>query len=122
MDNCTFKICIKCNEVKADTDFPYFSTKGAGRKNSCKICNSKLVKVRNELKKDNFKPKCNTCIICQRTDRKLVLDHNHETNEFRGWLCDGCNSALGKFDDDIQKLQRAIAYLKGENKHQDEQE
>ena len=43
----------------------------------------------------------------------LVIDHDHETGKFRGWLCRRCNIALGKFNDDIPTLKNAIKYLKG---------
>ena len=51
------------------------------------------------------------CEICRirPADR---YDHNHETNEFRGWLCNGCNSGLGQFGDNPEVLKRAYFYLK----------
>jgi len=112
MENCILtKKCTKCGSVKPLECFPYFSTKETGRKNSCKECNNKLAKVRNKLRKDNPKPDDNICLICKRDDKKLVLDHDHETDKFRGWLCNDCNSALGKFDDSIVMLINAINYL-----------
>jgi hypothetical protein len=42
----------------------------------------------------------------------LCLDHNHETGKFRGWLCDNCNTGIGKLGDTVEGLERAIAYLK----------
>jgi hypothetical protein len=41
----------------------------------------------------------------------VVLDHDRVTGKFRGWLCQECNSGLGKLGDDIAGLRRAIAYL-----------
>lgn len=105
------KVCTKCGEIKVIEDFPHFSTKGAGRKNSCKKCNAKLAKVRNKLRKVNPKPEDNKCVICNRTSRKLVLDHDHNTDKFRGWICNDCNSALGRFDDSINVLVNALNYL-----------
>ena len=43
--------------------------------------------------------------------RGLVVDHNHVTGEFRGWLCNACNTALGMFRDDARLLRAAIKYL-----------
>jgi hypothetical protein len=40
-----------------------------------------------------------------------VLDHNHTNNSFRGWLCDRCNTGLGKFDDNIDGIINALEYL-----------
>jgi hypothetical protein len=39
------------------------------------------------------------------------MDHDHETNTFRGWICGRCNIALGHVLDDIDTLRRAITYL-----------
>jgi len=45
---------------------------------------------------------------------RMVVDHCHKTNTVRGILCDLCNTAIGKFHDDISKLESAIRYLKNE--------
>ena len=37
------------------------------------------------------------CLICDR-ERKLVVDHEHETGRVRGLLCITCNSQLGFFE------------------------
>ena len=50
------------------------------------------------------------CWICG-CDKKLVIDHDHNTNIVRGRLCSVCNSAIGYFKDDIKLLRRAIKYL-----------
>ena len=44
----------------------------------------------------------------------LHLDHDHDTGEFRGWLCMGCNMSIGQLGDNLEGLQRAIEYLKRE--------
>lgn len=41
----------------------------------------------------------------------LVLDHDHATNRFRGFLCRGCNTALGGFCDDPASLRAAADYI-----------
>lgn len=53
----------------------------------------------------------NSCGICGRHDseRKLVLDHCHETEKVRGWLCRACNAALGMIGEN--NLGNAISYL-----------
>ena len=45
---------------------------------------------------------------------RMVVDHCHKTNTVRGILCDLCNTAIGKFHDDVLKLESAIRYLKNE--------
>ena len=42
---------------------------------------------------------------------ELHIDHCHKTDTFRGFLCDGCNTALGKFKDDSAVVQHALTYL-----------
>ena len=51
------------------------------------------------------------CPICNKPMKKPCRDHNHETNTYRGVICDRCNLMLGKADDRIDILQNAIAYL-----------
>ena len=43
--------------------------------------------------------------------KELAVDHDHKTNEVRGLLCMNCNQALGRFQDSMENLHRAIAYL-----------
>src|SRR5438552_17169316 len=49
------------------------------------------------------------CAICGR--KAEVLDHCHQRMEHRGRLCHRCNTALGLFQDDVQRLTNAIWYL-----------
>jgi len=57
------------------------------------------------------------CAICGRRPgkRRLAVDHDHQTGEVRGLLCAsgdyGCNKGLGYFDDNVEVLRRAVAYL-----------
>ncbi len=54
------------------------------------------------------------CAICkehQTSVGTLCVDHCHETDIIRGLLCNTCNSALGKFKDNIEILHNAINYL-----------
>ena len=50
------------------------------------------------------------CEVCGSSDR-LVIDHNHATGEFRGVLCNGCNSALGLARDSADTLRKLADYL-----------
>lgn len=52
------------------------------------------------------------CPICLKV-KKLVWDHDHQTGEFRGWICRQCNIALGLIGDDYSAVRRLMAYLQG---------
>lgn len=59
--------------------------------------------------------RCKICNIHQSEigeNKRLVIDHCHETNKIRGLLCPTCNLGLGHFRDSIDTLQSAINYLK----------
>jgi hypothetical protein len=63
----------------------------------CKICAKHLtVRVRNYPRKGN--------VAC--------VDHNHETDEIRGILCNHCNRGLGLFGDNAETLITAAEYLR----------
>lgn len=54
------------------------------------------------------------CAICGQVPdlRRLDVDHNHISGEVRGLLCNQCNQAIGLFQDNVELLSSAIAYLK----------
>lgn len=67
-----------------------------------------------ERRKPNLEPF--TCPICRKTTipgltSKVVLDHDHRTGRVRGWICDSCNTGIGRFKDDVELLKSAIEYL-----------
>lgn len=49
------------------------------------------------------------CEICG--DPAMCWDHDHRTGLFRGWLCHGCNVAIGFMRDNVSRLRRAVEYL-----------
>lgn len=53
------------------------------------------------------------CAICTRppSGQELVVDHDHDTDEVRGLLCQNCNIGLGHFRDDPDLLLQVIEYL-----------
>ena len=54
---------------------------------------------------------CGMCGVEESECRtRLCLDHDHQTGEFRGWLCDYCNKALGYYE---QVKSQAEIYLAG---------
>jgi Recombination endonuclease VII len=52
------------------------------------------------------------CAICkQKSHEKLCVDHCHVTGKVRGLLCRKCNSGLGFYDDDSNRLREAGTYV-----------
>lgn len=58
-------------------------------------------------------PMPNACEICAnpRGVKNLYWDHNHVTEQHRGWLCNRCNLAIGQFRDNPALLRAAVVYL-----------
>ena len=56
------------------------------------------------------------CAICQKHQNEFrihfAVDHDHKTGEVRKLLCFPCNSGLGKFNDDLELLKKAVVYLR----------
>lgn len=50
------------------------------------------------------------CAICGEKG-KLVVDHNHQTDAVRSLLCSPCNTAIGLFKEDTDRMKAAIQYL-----------
>jgi hypothetical protein len=59
------------------------------------------------------RPTPGVCECCDQPPKKkgLALDHDHETGQFRGWLCTSCNIGLGMLGDSREGLERALAYI-----------
>lgn len=125
------KMCRICGEFKAiSTEFHKCSSERVinGKvyptvyRSECKSCrrvggrahSSAAKKLMQSL---NMKrpPIGTPCENCNKSTEKLIFDHDHDTNEFRGWLCYQCNTAIGNLGDTIEGLKRAIRYLEKNN-------
>jgi len=56
------------------------------------------------------------CAICKRVQNssrytRLAGDHCHKTGKLRGLLCFNCNTGIGLFKDDPERLLSAVSYL-----------
>jgi hypothetical protein len=67
-----------------------------------------------------FNTQNGVCAICLNPETyvyngrtyRLAVDHCHTTGKVRGLLCKDCNQILGRFNEDLDRFQRAIEYIK----------
>jgi RNase P subunit RPR2 len=76
--------------------------------------NKERYKVYAERRKAKWRAKSaemvKPCPICGDVKR-LVWDHDHETGQFRDYICGFCNSMLGYAKDTPERLRKAADYL-----------
>lgn len=124
-DGQSHKICNVCHRILSTALFD-LNQSGKGdrpvRRPSCKDCRKSIdgVPMKSAEKRlwEAQKPKLVDfeCPICKKTTiagltSKVVLNHDHATGRILGWICDSCNTGLGRFKDDIKILNEAIRYL-----------
>lgn len=124
-DSIETRICSDCRIEKPLSEFSMDTTYVRSK---CKSCVSKHNKIANLLKKQYPKPpKDYACPICDMTQEMMkqkgyvrvswCLDHDHDTNEFRGYICHLCNTGLSNFQDDPEILKRAYEYTIRQRKY-----
>lgn len=126
-------MCKKCNKFK---DFKDFSKdRGSHSKDGlnyrCKSCVSIYQKEwvqKNPQKAKSINIKClyginlemynslaqaqnHRCRLCDE-EKKLFIDHDHNTKEVRGLLCNSCNLAIAIFDNK-PLYEKAALYVGG---------
>jgi hypothetical protein len=117
-----------CKQEKA---FEFFSCTPSGNlRGTCKSCRSDFYKgkrardtklrfkygISHQDYLDLLEEQNGGCAICgakaeEQYHGVLDVDHNHETNEVRGLLCNSCNRAIGLLKDSPKKLRDAADYL-----------
>ena len=119
---------LECNKCETTLPLDNFNsiTYASGTieyKRICRTCQRNQSQLMSYLKSTNTYPSDDyTCPICQRDigeigrkgQKKLqswVLDHCHDTETFRGWVCHHCNTGLGAFKDDVNRIKQAVEYL-----------
>lgn len=123
------KICLTCGIVKPTEEFSKNQTAKTDRtvrRPRCKTCFTRDsgVKMKPRVRDDYYQKHAPAagepwkCPICEKisiaeVNVKIVVDHNQETGQPRGLLCESCNTGLGRFKNGEDHLRNAIAYLQG---------
>lgn len=68
-------------------------------------------KTRLKLEMAGGRSRPSTCDVCDLTSHQIVFDHCHQSGKFRGWICYGCNIALGHTKDNPETLRALANYL-----------
>lgn len=125
------KMCARCETVKPASAF--WKCKRNGLQSYCKDCSMAYEKQRypagtpkpgkraRELRQKYdlteaeysamFERQGGRCLICDVKKGRLDVDHDHETGQVRGLLCHRCNTAIGLFGDDPNRMIVAAAYV-----------
>ena len=121
-----YKICNICHILKRTEEFDINQTDAKGRKTtrpSCKECRKDIdgtgLLPSEKKRMDKIKPPKHSVFTCPICDKRtivgltanLVRDHDHDTGLGREWICDSCNTGLGRFKDNADFLQKVIEYL-----------
>ena len=130
------KVCFICKENKSATEFYSSKNSKDGLHSYCKSCAKQKAtenKRANPHRSREYTRKWRdpnypgvseaeyermlelqqgVCAVCQIDNGSLQVDHCHTTGQFRGLLCNNCNSALGFLNDDIKLVENASGYLK----------
>lgn len=128
------KVCKICKIEKNESDF-YANRKECKdcknaaakqwRKDNPENVEKHLKRMRERAKERKYKitqlefdkllkDQKNKCAICSnkfKNSKDTHIDHCHNSSKVRGLLCNGCNIALGQFQDNIQFMENSIKYL-----------
>ncbi|HZX50389.1 MAG TPA: endonuclease VII domain-containing protein [Candidatus Paceibacterota bacterium] len=125
-DSFSKKICNVCHKLKKTSEFAKnqnAKNNRSVRRPTCRDCRIKMEGVavaradRAKWLKDKPINEPFECPICHKrtiagVTSKVVLEHDHRTGKSAGWICDSCNTGLGRFKDDVELLKSAITFLK----------
>lgn len=127
-DEHLYKVCNICHILKPTTEAFAKNQNAKGdkprRRPSCKVCrkgiDGKKMSASEERRMNAKRPQDKTVFVCPICEKRSIVDitvtirrdHDHNTGTGREWICDSCNTGLGRFKDDITILETAIEYLK----------
>jgi len=102
--------CEDCKHTLPLSMFRPYGTGGRAYRAKCRDCEKKYNKNLAALRKQ-APPKPDRCDVTGRITENLVMDHDHETNDIRGWIEDGINIALARLGDNIEGVRLLLAYM-----------
>ena len=111
------KKCRRCGEIKHLEKFAVnrkFASGSVARRAYCIECEKKQKSI-SGVKYYSKKPKelnCPTCGDYVTGSYNIVLDHDHKTGKIRGYICDNCNTGMGRAKDNIKILENWVEWLK----------
>ena len=117
--------CLQCAVVKSAEQRSKYPERDRANRRKSYLKNYDTTTLRYRLRKNYdlsleaymvlFEKQEGLCAICRKPQagrtKNLCVDHDHETGEVRGLLCNNCNRGLGLFGDDPQVLANAADYL-----------
>ena len=124
-DKFSQKICNLCHRLLDVSNFDRNQTNKHGvlRRPSCQSCRTNIdkraPKSRQAKQKEKERPTKGAdfkCPICQKrtiagVTARVVADHDHDTGNIRDFICDSCNTGLGRFKNGQNCLENALHYL-----------
>lgn len=99
--------CFSCKQDLPLDEFNKNNNRRVGVQRECRSCQIKYYRARKSAGQIPEGQMCECCKI----KPAVTWDHDHATEQHRGWLCQGCNRGLGAFEDDPALLTKAIDYL-----------
>jgi hypothetical protein len=129
-DKFAHKICNICHSLKPVEQFDKNQNNlhGTVRRPSCRKCRTSIDKraprTTQAKEKEKNKPVKGSpfvCPICRKRSivgitAKIVADHDHHTGNLRAFICDSCNTGLGRFKNGSNYLMNAVNYIKRHDK------
>ncbi len=133
-------VCATCKTEKDNTEFHWYTLSNRGKSTgtkkrkrvngSCRPCRTKLGTETNRLKKKivPLVPKPDYGCPCEACGRPVyanqsdippgvdgtyawMFDHRHGTDNFRGWICNPCNTGFGLLGDTAETVSLRLKYL-----------
>ena len=108
--------CRDCHKILSVTEFTTHGNRSDGAfylRSNCRECMSDQNAESWAVKK-TAPPKPERCDCCHGKTKKLHLDHVHGTTAFRGWICNNCNTGVGKLGDNLEGLAQAAIYMEND--------